>query len=113
MSRHVAPSAAWWRRLAVLEPAVVRGLIGAAVALGLIWGVDLTDLGDKLTRTADVVGSIVALLTPLWVRQATSPAVLVEARWDPDTGDTVAGPAALAVDGTVVEVRPVVTRYDR
>lgn len=68
------PTASWWRRLLATEPALVKGVIGALVALGLVWGVDFTALGDQLSRTADIVGSIVALLTPLWIRQSVSPA---------------------------------------
>ena len=110
MSDHRALPTSWWHRLLTLEPAVVRGVIGALVALGLIWGLDLTDLGEKLTQTADVLGSLVALLTPLWVRQATSPAKLVEARVD-GRGVTVAGPAAEVADGTEVGVFPI-SRHD-
>lgn len=78
-AKHALPTAdaPLWRRLAALEPAVVRGLIGAVVALGLIWGIDLTALGDQLTATADILGTIALLLTPLWVRQATTPTSVV------------------------------------
>ncbi|WP_284252339.1 hypothetical protein [Litorihabitans aurantiacus] len=71
----------------------MRGVIGAVVALGLIWGVDLTPWGDRLTQTADVVGTLVLLLTPLWVRQGVTPAAAVVAKVDPDSGAVVAGPA--------------------
>ena len=70
----------WLRHLAALEPALVRGAIGLAVAGLLIWGVDLTPLGDKLQATTDVLGGLVAVLAPLWIRQAVTPAAAVIAR---------------------------------
>lgn len=97
--RRAAPTTdlPWWRRLLELEPAVIRGVIGALVSLGLIWGVDRTPWGDRLTQTADVLGALVALLTPLWVRAGVTPAGSVVARVDPTTGDVVDGAAADAV----------------
>lgn len=83
-----------WRRLLTLEPAVVRGVIGAVVSLGLIWGFDLTPWGDRLTQTADILGTLVLLLTPLWVRHGVTPAASVVAKVDPKSGDVVNGPAA-------------------
>lgn len=57
---------AWMQRV---EPAMVRGVISALVGLGLIWGIDLTTLGEQLTQTADIIGAVIVLLSPLWVRQ--------------------------------------------
>jgi len=94
----------FWRRLLALEPAVIKGVIGALVALGLIWGADFTALGDQLTRTADVLGSIVAILTPLWIRQSVTPTSRVVSVANPD-GAVVAGPASPLLDGTPVQVQ--------
>ncbi len=104
----------WWRRLIALEPAVVKGLIGLLVALALIWGVDLTPLGDRLSQSADVLGSIIALLTPLWIRGSVTPDALVveRAARDHDLGAVVlAGPANDRLDDGVL-VRPLSTPAD-
>ncbi|HEY9249248.1 MAG TPA: hypothetical protein VIO38_08960 [Rariglobus sp.] len=102
MSEHALPTAGW-HRLLTLEPALVRGVIGALVALGLIWGLDFTAIGDRLAQSADILGSLVALLTAWWTRSAVTPASQVEARVD-SGGVTVAGPASPQPDGTPVEV---------
>ena len=65
-----AKNATWWQRLLHTEPAVVKGAISLLVALALIWGLDLTDLGERLKATADILGSLVTLLAPLWIRQS-------------------------------------------
>lgn len=102
---HVLPPAAGesgWKRLLKLEPAIVKGLIGLLVSLGLIWGVDLTSVGDQLSQTADVVGSIIALLTPLWIRTSVTPDAKVVASVDTH-GTVVAGAASPLPTGTVVD----------
>jgi hypothetical protein len=68
------------RQLAAFEPALVRGIIGLAVAGLLIWGLDYTELGGKLQATADVLGGIVALVSQWWVRAGVTPAAAVIAR---------------------------------
>jgi len=91
----------WWSRLLTIEPAIVKGVIGALVALGLIWGVDLTPLGDQLTQTADILGSLVAILTPVWIRQSVTPDAKVVQTVEPD-GRIVAGPASPAPTGSTL-----------
>lgn len=91
----------WWSRLLTIEPAIVKGVVGALVALGLIWGVDLTPLGDRLTQTADILGSLVAILTPVWIRQSVTPDAKVVQTVEPD-GRIVAGPASPAPTGATL-----------
>jgi hypothetical protein len=86
----------WWTRFTTLEPAVWRGLITAIVAIAAIWGADIADLGKKVTDTLDIIGGIVLLLGPFWIRQGVTPASQVIAKVDA-TGAVVAGDAAAAV----------------
>jgi len=89
------------KRLLATEPAIVKGAIGALVSLGLIWGLDFTALGDQLSQSADVIGSLVFLLTPLWIRGSTYAAKTVVTAED-RFGVVVAGPASPLPDGTVI-----------
>lgn len=91
-----------FKRLLATEPAIVKGAIGLLVALGLIWGFDFTQVGDQLAQTADVVGSLVALLTPVWIRASVRPDAVIVASKDKD-GNTVAGPAHTLPDGVILE----------
>jgi hypothetical protein len=79
MTEHT-PTGSWLRRLAALEPALVRQAIGLVVAGLLIWGLDYTALGDQLMGTADVVGALIAVVTQFWARAHTTPAAAVIAR---------------------------------
>lgn len=88
------------KRLLATEPAIVKGAIGLLVALGLIWGLDFTTVGDQLSQTADVLGSLVALLTPVWIRASVTPSVAVVE--EIKHGVKVAGPANDLPDGTVI-----------
>lgn len=90
-----------WSRLLTIEPAIVKGVIGALVALALIWGVDLTPLGEQLSQSADVLGSLVAILTPVWIRQSVTPDAKVVQTVEPD-GRIVAGPASPAPTGATL-----------
>lgn len=90
-----------FKRLLATEPAIVKGAIGLLVALGLIWGFDFTQVGDQLAQTADVVGSLVALLTPVWIRASVRPDATVVQAIEPD-GTVVAGPASPLPTGTVI-----------
>lgn len=105
MSKHALTAAIWWERLLSLEPVVVKGVIGALVTLGLIWGADFTALGDQLTQTADVLGTLVALLTPLWIRSSVTPAVRVVQVVRAD-GTVVAGSASPLPNGTPITDPP-------
>jgi len=63
------------KRLLTLEPALVHGVIVAVVGLALIWGLDLTALGDRLGASVDIVFPIVVLVGAWWTRSQVSPVV--------------------------------------
>lgn len=86
------------------EPAVWKGIIGLVVSGLLIWGVDLTDVGEKLSQTADVIGSLIPLLTAVWIRGSVTPNDKVAVTVEPGAPETVAGPALPVPNGTPVDV---------
>lgn len=90
------------RELVAHEPVVVRTAIGLIVSLGLVWGVDLTNVGEQVAQTADIVGALVALLGVAWVRQGVTPASTVVATREP-SGAVVAGPASDEVTGSLID----------
>lgn len=84
------------------EPAVWKGIIAALVSAALIWGVDLTEWGDKLSQTADVIGVLIPLLAGLWIRQSVTPDAKVVERVTTN-GEVVAGPANdVVTEGIVI-----------
>ena len=89
------------RDLIAREPVVVRSAIGLLVALGLIWGVNLADVGERIAQTVELIGALVSLLGVAWARQGATPSKDVVAVVEPD-GTTVAGPASPLPDGTPV-----------
>ena len=89
------------RDLIAREPVVVRSAIGLLVSLGLVWGVDLAGIGERLAQTVDIVAALVVLVSLAWARAGATPAKTVVAVVQPD-GVTVAGPASPLPDGTPV-----------
>jgi hypothetical protein len=90
-----------WKRLLTLEPALVRGVVTAIVSVALIWGLDLTDLGDKVNETANIIGALLPLLQAWWTRSAVTPTAQVVRKEEAD-GAIVAGPAAPEPTGLVL-----------
>lgn len=104
MADHSALPESWWSKLLKLEPAVVKGVIGALASLGLVWGADFTQLSEQLKESADIIGSIVVLLTAGWIRNSVTPWWKVAATVDVNSGEFVAGPSAPQDNGTPVTV---------
>lgn len=90
-----------WKRLLTVEPALVRGVIGALVSIGLIWGVDFTGLGEQVAETADILGGLVVLLTAWWTRSSVTPSALVVEQVEPN-GRVIAGEASPLPTGQVI-----------
>lgn len=90
------------RELVTREPVVIRTVITTLVSIGLIWGVDLTELGTRVADTADLVGVLVAAVGVAWVRQGVTPASTVVATQEP-SGAIVAGPASDKPTGSLID----------
>lgn len=89
------------RELVTREPVIIRTVITTVVSIGLIWGVDLTDLGTRVADTADLIGVLVAAVGVGWVRQGVTPASTVVATKEP-SGAIVAGPASNETTGSLL-----------
>lgn len=90
------------REFVAREPVVIRTAIGLFVSLGLVWGVDLTNVGEQVAQTADIVGALVALLGVAWARQGSTPASTVVVAQEP-SGALVAGPASTQTTGSLID----------
>lgn len=90
------------RDLVAHEPVVVRTAIGLVVSLGLVWGVDLTNVGEQVAQTADLVGALVLLLGVAWARQGATPSSTVVVTQEP-SGALVAGPASTQTTGALLD----------
>lgn len=89
------------------EPVVWKTVVGGLVTLALIWGFDISFLGDQINQSLDVLGALLPALTlaltGLWIRQGVTAPGNTAVVLDKD-GNTVAGPALDAPDGTPVDV---------
>lgn len=90
------------RDLIAHEPVVVRTAIGLVVSLGLVWGVDLTNVGEQVAQSADIVGALVLLISVAWARQGSTPAATVVVTQEP-SGALVAGPASVQTTGSLID----------
>lgn len=105
MPDHALAAAPWWRRVLTLEPAVVRGVIGAVVLVLGLWGVDAADLGDRVTESLVTLLGLVPLIVAAWTRTAVTPSaqVLVKQRADGELtpGDASPIPNDVTIRGDV------------
>lgn len=89
------------------EPVVWKTVVGGIVTLALIWGVDLSFLGDQINQSLDVLvillPALSLALTGLWIRKSVTAPGNTAAVLDKD-GNTVAGPALDAPTGTPVDI---------
>lgn len=80
-----APAPSWWAGLRTAEPALVRAVVAAGVGALLIWGVDLTEWGDRVSATWALLFPLIALLQGWWTRTVVTPTAKVT---DPATAPT-------------------------
>lgn len=78
IARHAAPGGpgdepSWWARLRTAEPALVRAVVAALVGALLIWGVDLTQWGDRVNATWALLFPLIALVQGWWTRTVVTP----------------------------------------
>lgn len=83
----------------VREPALILGVVVAALNLAVLFGVHIT--ADQLAAIGVLVGALVAL-----IRFVTTPAGEVAAQLKPGDAIPIAGPAATVPDGEPVHVEP-------
>ncbi len=78
------------------EPAMVRGLVVAVLAL--LGGIGVTWAADVDKKTIGLIASVITALIPLaqalWTRYAVTPNAVVALRVSLETGHVVPGPAA-------------------
>ncbi len=93
------------RRFLTLEPALIRAVVTALVLSAAIWGLDLADLGDRVTKTVELLYPAIVLVGGWWTRSAVTPSVKVVQTVEAN-GDIVAGPASPLPTGLIL-ARPV------
>lgn len=89
------------RRLLTLEPALVRGVITALVFVAALWGLDIADVGEKVSQTLLVLLALVPMIQAWWTRGVVTPDAKVVQSVEPN-GDVVAGPASALPTGMVI-----------
>lgn len=93
----------WWRRLTSLEPAVVAGVVTAVVGVGALVGIDLSDLGERITAAWLLILPALALVQAWWTRSRVTPTARTAAVVD-RAGHTLAGPASAEPTGAPVVI---------
>lgn len=93
----------WLKKIAALDPAVVRAAITAVVGLAASLGYSLAAGGDKAFEVYVAIAGILAIVQGFWTRSAVTPNAKVAAALAPD-GRLIAGPATDVADGNQVVV---------
>lgn len=63
----------WWTRLRTAEPALVRAVVFAVVGVLLIWGIDLTEWGEKISASWALLFALIPLVQGWWTRSVVTP----------------------------------------
>lgn len=66
----------WWEYLRFMQPAVLRGMVVAAVSAAAAWGLDLTEWGDRITYTYEALFVAASLIQAAWTRTVVSPSTV-------------------------------------
>lgn len=90
-----------WQRIKTFEPALLRAVVLAVVGVLALWGLDLTEWGDRVVNSWTLLFPVLFLVQGWWTRSSVSPAAAVVEEVRPN-GDVVAGPASPLPTGTVV-----------
>lgn len=90
-----------WQRIKTFEPALLRAVILAVVGVLALWGLDLTEWGDRVVNSWTLLFPVLFLVQGWWTRSSVSPAAAVVEEVQPN-GDVVAGPASPLPTGTIV-----------
>ena len=80
MGDHTLDSTSWWARVRLLEPARVRAVVASLVAIGVIWGLDVSPWADRVTETWALIFPLLAVIQGLvqgeWTRTVVSPSAV-------------------------------------
>lgn len=79
----------WFQRLLEFEPARVRAIIAALVALAAIWGFNISGIGDQVGGSWELLYALIPLVLGEVIRPAVRPEKRVVAALDSE-GNTVA-----------------------
>ena len=77
------------------EPALISGLVAAAIALVTAFGLELSN--EQVGVTMAVTAAVLAIVT----RQSVTPNIAVAAKSEPPAAQPVAGPAAEGINDPV------------
>lgn len=83
------PEPTWWARLRTAEPALVRAVVIAVVGALAVWGIDLTEWGDRVNATWALLFPLIPLVQGWWTRTVVTPTAKVTDP-TPITGEDVA-----------------------
>ena len=80
MGDHSLDATTWWERVRLLEPARVRAVVASLVAIGVIWGLDVSPWADRVTETWALIFPLLAVIQGLvqgeWTRTVVSPSAI-------------------------------------
>ena len=80
MGDHTLDTVSWWARVRLLEPARVRAVVASLVAIGVIWGLDVSPWADRVTETWALIFPLLAVIQGLvqgeWTRTVVSPSAV-------------------------------------
>jgi hypothetical protein len=91
----------WWERVKKFEPALLRAVVLAVVGVLGLWGLDLTEWGDRLVNSWTLLFPVLFLLQGWWTRSVVVPQANVIEQVTPE-GLVLAGPASPVETGTVL-----------
>lgn len=83
---HEAPSTSltWWERVKTFEPALLRSVVTAVVLTLGVWGLDLSQWGDRLVESWTYLFPLIALLQGWWTRGSVTPSSTVISKVERD-----------------------------
>lgn len=97
-----APRLTAWQRIKTFEPALLRAVVLAVVGVLALWGLDLTEWGDRIVNSWTLLFPVLFLVQGWWTRGVVTPQNAVVETVD-EHGTHLAGPASPLPTGSVVQ----------
>lgn len=88
----------WFSKLKDLQPAMVSAFFAAIASLFALWGLDITDLADRLGDSVNIIIGLIILASGWFTRSKVVPFKKVATYINVDTGEVIQGPAAGRLD---------------